>query len=66
MALPAPKRARNLSPRQQHLLKELAKEEPEPHTQPAGSPEHDEGLLKKLCNTITESITDRKQEHQKK
>ena len=66
MTLPVQKRARNLSPHQQHLLKELTKEEPKPHTQPAGSPEPDEGLLKKLCNTITESITDRKQEHQKK
>ena len=66
MTLPVPKRARNLSPRQQDRLKELAKEEPEPHTQPAGSPEPDEGLLKNLCNTITESITDSKQEHRKK
>jgi molecular chaperone DnaJ len=56
---------RNLSPRQQHLLKELAKEEPEPYTQPAGSPEPDEGLLKKLWHSITDSIADRKQEHQK-
>jgi hypothetical protein len=45
---------------------ELAKEETEPHLQPAGSPEPDKGLMKKLFNTITESITDRKQEHQKK
>jgi len=56
---------RDLNARQQHLLKEMAKEEPEPHTQPAGSSEHDEGLLKKLWNTITDSIGDRKQEHQK-
>jgi len=33
---------RDLNARQQHLLKELAKEEPEPHTLPEGSPEHDE------------------------
>ncbi|MBU4232094.1 MAG: molecular chaperone DnaJ [Desulfobacterales bacterium] len=56
---------RDLNARQQHLLNELAKEEPEPHTQPAGSSEHDEGLLKKLWNTITDSIGDRKQEHRK-
>ena len=52
---------RNLNARQQHLLNELAKEEPEPHVQPEGSPEQDEGLLKKLWH----SFTDRKQEHQK-
>ena len=56
---------RDLNARQQHLLNELAKEEPEPHTQPAGSTEHDEGLLKKLWNTITDSIGDHKQEHRK-
>ena len=50
---------------QQHLLNELAKEEPEPHTQATGSSEHDEGLLKKLWNTITDSIADKKQEHRK-
>jgi hypothetical protein len=66
LGLPVPKRARNLSPRQQPRLKELAKEETEPHVQPVGSPEPDEGLMKKLCNTITESITDCKQQHQKK
>ena len=57
---------RDLNARQQHLLKELAKEEPEPHTQPAGSPEHDEGLLKKLWHSFTDSLSDHKQEHQKK
>ena len=56
---------RDLNARQQHLLNELAKEEPEPHTQPAGSSESDEGLLKKLWNTITDSIADHKQEHRK-
>ena len=50
---------RSLNARQQHLLQELAKEEPEIHDQPAGSSEHDEGLLKKLWH----SFTDRKQEH---
>jgi hypothetical protein len=44
----------------------LAKEETEPQAQPAGSPEPDKGLMKKLFNTITESITDCKHEHQKK
>ncbi len=57
---------RTLTPRQQHLLEELAKEEPEPHTQPEGSPEHDEGLLKKLWHSFTESLSDHKPEQQKK
>jgi DnaJ-class molecular chaperone len=52
---------RKLTARQQHLLQELAKEEPAPHAAPAGAPEHDEGLLKKLWHTFT----DRKQEQQK-
>jgi DnaJ-class molecular chaperone len=56
---------RNLNARQQHLLQEMAKEEPEPHVQPEGGEEHEEGLLKKLWNTITESISDSKHEHKK-
>jgi len=56
---------RDLNARQQHLLKELAKEEPEFHTQPQGSQEHDEGLLKKLWHSFTESLTDGKHEHKK-
>jgi hypothetical protein len=66
LALPAPKHARTRSPWQQYRLQELAKEEPDPHTQPASSPEHDEELLNKLCITITESITNCKQEQQRK
>ena len=57
---------RNLNARQQHLLDELAKEEPEPHTQPEGSPEHDEGLLKKLWHSFTESLSDSKPKAGKK
>ncbi len=44
---------RNLNARQQHLLRELAKEEPEAHVQPEGA-EHDGGLLKKLWHTLTD------------
>jgi molecular chaperone DnaJ len=57
---------RALNPRQQHLLDELAKEEPEPLARPQGSGDQDEGLLKKLWHTITESIGERKQEQEKK
>ena len=46
---------RSLSPRQQHLLKELAKEEPEFHAQAAGHPE-EEGLLKKLWHSVKDHI----------
>ena len=45
---------RSLNPRQQHLLQELAKEEPEPHAQAAGHPE-EEGLLKKLWHSWKKS-----------
>ncbi|MFA5183659.1 MAG: DnaJ C-terminal domain-containing protein, partial [Syntrophales bacterium] len=56
---------RNLSARQQHLLDELAKEEPGPHVQPEGAQPHDEGLFKKLWHTLTESIADNKREQKK-
>ena len=49
----------------ERVLNELAKEEPEIHAQPQGSPEHDEGLLKKLWHTFTESLADGKHEHKK-
>jgi molecular chaperone DnaJ len=50
---------RNLNTRQQHLLQELAKEEPEVQAQPLGAQDQeDEGLLKKLWH----SFTDRKHE----
>jgi DnaJ-class molecular chaperone len=52
---------RHLNPRQQHLLQELAKEEPELHIQPEGAQDHDEGLFKKLWHSFTE----RKHEQQK-
>jgi molecular chaperone DnaJ len=44
---------RSLSPRQQHLLKELAQEEGVATAQAQGAPEQDEGLLKKLWHTFT-------------
>ena len=53
---------RDLNARQQHLLEELAKEEPEAYVRPEGTEDHEEGLLKKLWH----SFTDRKQEQQKK
>jgi molecular chaperone DnaJ len=52
---------RTLNSRQQHLMEELAKEEPEPHARPEGDQENDEGLLKKLWH----SFTDRKHEQKK-
>lgn len=42
---------RHLTPRQQHLLNELAKEEPESPVQAAENPGH-EGLLQKLWNSV--------------
>jgi molecular chaperone DnaJ len=56
---------RSLNDRQQQLLKELAQEEPDLHVQPGGGHPHEEGLLKKLWTTITDSIADRKQDHKK-
>jgi molecular chaperone DnaJ len=50
---------RDLNPRQQHLLQELAKEEPELHIQPREGQSHEEGLFKKLWH----SFTDHKHEH---
>lgn len=50
---------RTLTPRQQHLLEELAKEEggeaqAKAQAQGSSGAEHDEGLLKKLWHTFTE------------
>jgi molecular chaperone DnaJ len=45
---------RSLNARQQHLLQELAKEEPEPLVQATGNPE-EEGFLKKLWHSWTKS-----------
>jgi DnaJ-class molecular chaperone len=42
---------RHLTPRQQHLLQELAKEEPESPVQAVENP-GPEGLLKKLWNSV--------------
>jgi molecular chaperone DnaJ len=52
---------RTLNSRQQHLMEELAKEEPEPYAQPESDRESDEGMLKKLWH----SLTDRKHEQKK-
>jgi molecular chaperone DnaJ len=46
---------RTLTARQQHLMAELAKEEPETHAQAAGHPE-EEGLLKKLWHSVKDHI----------
>jgi molecular chaperone DnaJ len=50
---------RNLNARQQHLLRELAKEEPEAHVQPEGA-EQNSGLFKKLWHTLTDHEHGRK------
>jgi molecular chaperone DnaJ len=50
---------RNLNARQQHLLRELAKEEPEAPVQPEGA-EQDGGLLKKIWHTLTDHEHGRK------
>jgi len=46
---------RTLTPRQQQLLEELAKEEPDPHTRVTDHPE-EEGLLKKLWHSVKDHI----------
>jgi molecular chaperone DnaJ len=46
---------RTLTDRQQHLMEELAKEEPQSHARAAGHPE-EEGLLKKLWHSVKDHI----------
>jgi molecular chaperone DnaJ len=54
---------KKLSARQQHLLEELAKEEPKPQAlREDGEPQEEEGLLKKLWHTFTDLGHDHKHE----
>jgi len=56
---------RKLSARQQHLLNELAKEEPEPQASLGDAQANDEGLLKKLWHSFTDLGHDQKKDQKK-